>query len=903
MPKHDWVLPSATTADKLVPPIDASAQNTRSVPAADDSFANRDPDVRIGLTISEIRQRRAQFGPNTLPDARRGSFVRVLLRQFADVMVLVLLTAGAVAAIVGETIDVVVIAAIVILNAVLGAVQEHRAERALAALRTLAAPTARVRRAGEIETIPSADLVPGDVVLVEAGNLIPAELRLVDAAQLEVAEALLTGESEPVRKTTEPPPTTATALGDRCNVAFQGTTVTRGRGVGIVTATAVHTQLGQIAASLEREPTLRTPLQRRLDHVGRRLSAAAIALCAVILIGGMLAGEPFGLMLLTALSASVAAIPEALPAVVTMTLAIGARRLARQNALIRRLPAVETLGSVTFICSDKTGTLTENRIRVEALEIGSDTPLTIGGGRSPLPLGGLPRPLVEAMALSNDVSAEADGHLAGDPTEVALCRFAADAGYLKYDVGVRLPRVAELSFSSERARMTTLHRPTEGHDTIVAFTKGAPERVLPACIRQATARGVTPIDRKEVLRAAETMAGAGLRVLAIATRGLPAIPTDLASAEAELTLLGLVGLADPPRAEARDAVSLCRSAGIHVVMITGDHAATALAIARRLGIAREGTPMLTGSDLLHLSDAELSERVGDVRVYARVAPADKIRIVKALQARGELVAMTGDGVNDAPALQRADIGIAMGRSGTDVAREAAAIVLLDDNFATIVAAVREGRRIYDNIRKFIHYILAGNTGEIVALLGAPLLGMPLPLLPIQILWVNLVTDGLPGLALAAEPAERDIMKRPPRRPDESVFARGLWQNVLWGGLFLGGVTLLVEAVGLRIAKEQWRSMTFTVLTLGQMGQILALRSERQSLVGRGIFSNPALLGAIGITVVSQIAVVYVPWLQRLFRTNGLGLMELSIVVGASCAVFAALEVEKLMRRWRVEWPR
>ena len=871
-------------------PSAESPESPRRVATAD-SATRATTNVATGLTSDDVEARRTRYGPNTLPDAQRRGIALVLLAQFRDVMVILLLVAGAVAAFLGETADLAAIAIIVLLDAAFGAVQEYRAERALASLRALAAPLARVRRNGRVAMVPGSDVVPGDVVLLEAGNIVPADLRLVEASNLDVAEALLTGEAEPVHKTSASSHSSASPDDEQLDAAYQGTTVTRGRGTGIVTATGLRTRLGGIAELLRTEEEPRTPLQRRLDQLARRLSVAVVALCGVVFAAGMLRHESFTTLLMTALSMGVAAIPEALPAVVAMTLAIGARRLVRHNALIRRLPAVETLGSVTFICADKTGTLTENRMRVEA----------VADGQSPTsattPAGSLHPRLLEAMAISNDAFIASNGTVTGDPTEVALCVYAAEAGYSKHEVESRLVRIAELPFTSDRARMTTLHR-ASGDEAIVVFTKGAPERVLPDCDRWHFTKRDENFDRSAVNRLADGLARDGLRVLAVATRDAPSLPADLIDVEQHQTLLGLIGILDPPRAEARDAVALCQSAGIRVVMITGDHAATALSIAHRVGIVAGDASLLTGSQLHSLTDQELNARVRDVRVYARVSPVDKIRIVNALQSRGEFVAMTGDGVNDAPALHRANIGIAMGRGGTDVAREAAAMVLLDDNFATIVAAVREGRRIYDNIRKFIRYILACNVGEVFALVLAPFLGLPLPLLPIQILWINLVTDGLPGLALVAEPAEPDLMTRPPRPPAETVFARGMWQHVLWVGVLIGGVTLMVQAFALARHADHWRTMTFSVLTFAQMAQVLSVRSERESLFRRGILSNYALLGAVAITVGLQLAILYISPLQMVFRTEALTLSELAVVGAASGCILAAVEIEKMIRRRR-----
>jgi Ca2+-transporting ATPase len=595
---------------------------------------------------------------------------------------------------------------------------------------------------------------------------------------------------------------------------------------------------------------------------------------------------------MTALSLAVAAIPEALPAVVTVSLALGARTMARRNALVNRLPAVETLGSVTYICADKTGTLTQNRMRVEAAfvdrrRLSTGAEIACAGEAGAL--------LLQAMALSNDAERAGDGTVGGDPTEVALLVAAADAGVEKAELTATLPRVAELPFSSERARMTTVHRDGDG---LIAFTKGAPEPVLQACVAAHGVAGSGPLDAPGALAMAAKMARDGLRVLAVAMRRFDGPPGEWtpASVETGQTFLGLVGLLDPPRPEAKAAVGLCQSAGIRVVMITGDHPATAEAIARTLGISAPGDPIVTGAALVRQPAAEFAAHVRDVRVYARVAPEQKIQIVEALQRHGELVAMTGDGVNDAPALRRADIGVAMGRGGTDVARQAAHMVLLDDNFATIVSAVVEGRRIYDDIRKFVRYVLTGNSAEIWTLFLAPLVLLPTPLLPIHILWINLVTDGLPGVALAMEPAEEDVMRRPPRAPRESVFAGGLWQHVTWVGLLMGGVTLAMQAWALETSPAHWQSMTFTVLTLSQMGHLLAIRSERRPSWRLGLRSNPYLLVAVGLTFLLQMATLYVPALTAVFKTTALSAAELASCMAASAVVWLGVELEKWMIR-------
>jgi Ca2+-transporting ATPase len=849
-------------------------------------------DPSHGLHDEEARRRAEQHGPNEIRSRPGRGPWGMLLDQFKDFMILVLIAAAVVSGVIGELVDTLAIVVIVLLNAVIGFVQAWRADRAMAALKQLAAAHATVLRGGQAQVIAASELVPGDIVLLEAGNQVPADLRLIDIAQLKVDESALTGESVTVAKHAAALTHAASALGDRLNMAFKGTTATHGRGRGLVVATGMATELGKVAGLLDRDSDRSTPLQRRLAAFGKRLALAVIAICVVIFLVGVLRGESPMLMVLTAVSLAVAAIPEALPAVVTVLLALGASRMVSLNALIRRLPSVETLGSVTYICSDKTGTLTQNRMHAEMLLAGGQR--WVPGGEAP---GHEHAELLRAAALCNDASRNRGGAWQGDPTETALTQLAGDAGLDKAELERLHTRVQEQPFDAERKRMTTFHRTDEG---FIAYTKGAPESMIPLCNAQWGCDGAVPLVREAWLDAANAMAAQGLRVLALARRTHERLPEsgELEAVETGMSLLGLVGLIDPPRAEAEAAVRDCKSAGITPVMITGDHPATALAIARRLGIVdgRSAGDVLTGAELAALDDAALRQRVGTLRVYARVDPAQKIRIVEALQAQGEFVAMTGDGVNDAPALKRADIGVAMGRGGTDVAREASSLVLLDDNFATIVAAVREGRRIYDNIRKFVRYAMTGNSGEIWTIFLAPLLGLPIPLLPIHILWVNLVTDGLPGLALAAEPAERGIMRRPPRPPQESLFAHGMWQHILGVGLLIGALCLLVQAWALSNGNAHWQTMVFTVLTLSQMAHVLAIRSESESLLRLGLWSNRPLLGAVLLTFALQMATIYMPALNPIFKTEPLSLAELVLCIGASAVVFVAVEIEKWWRR-------
>jgi Ca2+-transporting ATPase len=850
----------------------------------------------IGLAGGEAARRLDRHGPNELREQASRSVWQMLIAQFSDFMILLLIAAAIISGIVGEPEDAVAIMAIVVLNAIVGFVQEYRAERALRALKQLAALKAHVVRNAQVIALPAADLVPGDLVVLEAGSVVPADLRITEAQQLRVEEAALTGESHPVEKATDALAETDAPLGDRVDMAYSGTIVTHGRGRGLVTGTGMDTELGRIANLLATTEEVRTPLQKRLARFGRQLSMIAIGICVVVFALGILRGESIVLMFLTAVSLAVAAVPESLPAVVTIGLALGAQRMVKKNALIRKLPAVETLGSVTYICSDKTGTLTQNRMHADAF-------MVEGSPQSALPppdrLAQEPwRSFVTALALSNDAGTDHSGEPLGDPTEVALYDAAREAGHDKRTLERRAPRVAELPFDSDRKCMTTFHR-FQDTNAIVAFTKGAPERVIERCTMRLAADDTIAIDAVTLLDQAEDMAGAGLRVLAIARRDWPDVPGELSpvNVERDLAFVGFVGLIDPPRPEAARAVAQCREAGITPIMITGDHPLTASAIAARLGIVDStDIRMITGRELAKIGADELAERAGALRVYARVEPAQKIRIVQALQSRGEFVAMTGDGVNDAPALKSADIGVAMGKIGTDVAREASHMVLLDDNFASIVAAVGEGRRIYENIRKFVKFVLGGNTGEIVTLLVAPLLGLPLPLLPIQILWVNLVTDGLPGLALAVEPAEKGLMNRPPRAPTESLFSGGIGVHIVWVGLLIGGLSIFTQAWSTAMGSPHWQTMVFTVLTFCQLFHVMAIRSERQSLFTLGLASNLPLLGAVLLGAALQLAVIYVPYLNDILKTQPLTAGELALCVGLPSLVLVAIEIEKWLAR-------
>jgi len=879
-----------------------------------------------GISSEEALKRLQEFGTNELKEKKKKTPLMMFLDQFRDFMILVLIAAAVISGIIGEPSDTIAIAVIVILNAIIGFVQEYRAEKAMAALKKMSAPVATVIRDGGHAAIPAAEIVPGDIVLLDAGSFIPADVRLLETAQLRIEEAALTGESVPADKHTTALHDEAIPLGDRRNMAYKGTIVAYGRGSGIVTATGMDTELGRIAKMLQEEEEVKTPLQKRLAVFGRRIAFAVLAICAVVFSIGVLRGEQPIVMFLTAISLAVAAIPEALPAVVTISLAIGARKMVKQNALIRKLPAVETLGSVTYICSDKTGTLTQNRMSVEEMYVDgrviSSQQSAISGKKNNL-ISDLPihpftdspiHLLFTALALSNDAKADRDGNVIGDPTEVALFSAARENGFDKPSREELFPRVEEIPFDSERKCMTTFHKiPTHppipplsrggegGVNRFVSFTKGAIEVLLEKSDGILKAGGTVKIDREEIYRVNERMAADGLRVLGIAMRGWDELPSDMSHANVErgLIIIGLVGIMDPPREEAKEAVSICKKAGIIPVMITGDHPNTAWAIARRIGIIEEDDVhfnTITGRELEKLSLKEFEERVEDIQVYARVAPEQKLKIVKALQDKGEFVAMTGDGVNDAPALKRADIGIAMGITGADAAKEASHMILLDDNFATIVKAVKEGRKIYDNIRKFVKYLLSTNSGEIWTLFLAPLISLPIPLLPIHILWINLMTDGLPALALSVEPAETDVMKRPPRSPKESIFAGGLGFFAIWVGLLMAALTLSVQAWSIKTGNSHWQTMVFTVLCLSQLGNALAIRSEKESLCKIGFFSNKAMLGAVSLSFALQMAAIYVPFLNPIFKTEPLSFNELMITIALSSVVFFAVELEKFFRR-------
>lgn len=838
-----------------------------------------------GLPAAEAEKRLLQDGLNEIAAAKKRPAWLMFLDQFKDIMIIILMVAAVISGLVGDITDTIVIIAIVILNAVTGFIQEYKAEKAMEALKKMAQTNAVVIRDNVHTTVSSAVLVKGDVVLLEAGNVIPADMRLMETFQLKVNESSLTGESIAVEKQAGVLKTTDLSLGDYTNMGFKGTAVANGRGRGVVVATAMNTELGKIAELLQ-EPGIQTPLQKRLAVFGRNLAYIVLFICAIIFIAGYLRGVNVVLMLLTSLSLAVAAIPEALPAVITIALSIGAKRMSKKNALIRKLPAVETLGSVTYICTDKTGTLTLNKMTVETFA-GAGLSVHKRDDAVDFSDESLQR-LMQAVALNNDVHTDKDGHTVGDPTEAALYEFAMARGFEKSTIERSFPRVAEIPFDAERKCMTTIHR---FENKYIVFTKGAMDVLM---------KKTNDVPGMEAWEAVlNTMLADGARVLGFAMKQLEQLPAAInaAAIESGLQLLGIAGIIDPPREEVRQAVLSCKEAGIMPVMITGDHPTTALTIGKRLDIIdSKADRIITGSELKDMTAAELAEVVDHIKIYARVSPEQKLDIVRALQKHGEYVAMTGDGVNDAPALKHADIGVAMGITGTDVSKEAAAMILLDDNFTTIVKAVKEGRRIFDNIRKFIRYVLTGNSAEIWVIFLTPFLNLPIPLLPIHILWINLVTDGLPGLALAAEPAEKNIMKRPPQKPGENIFANGMGIHILWVGLLLAALTIGTQAYAIHLDDAHWQTMVFTVLCTGQLMHVMAIRSETTSLFVQGVFSNRPLIFSVIFIFMLQVLIIYLPFFNVLFKTQPLSFTELLLCVAISSVVFIAVEIEKRYRR-------
>lgn len=871
-------------------------------------------DPAAGLSEEEAARRLSAHGRNELPEAPPLSPWHILAAQFMSLIVWVLIGAALVSGLLEEWIDAGAILAIVVLNGLLGFLQEYRAEQSLAALRTLAVTYARVLRGGTRLNLSSTELVPGDIIDVEAGDHVPADARLLQAVSFHTQEAALTGESTPVEKLTTALPDHDLPPADQRNMLFMGTTVTGGKGRAVVVATGSATELGRIATLMTAVPVEPTPLQRRLEQFGHVLLALSLGIVLVMFGLGVWRGEPLFDMFLTAVSLAVAAIPEGLPAIVTTTLALGVMRMVNRHALIRRLPAVETLGAATVICTDKTGTLTKNEMTVTHLAVEDLVVEVTGEGYAPVgtivggePREGALRDLLWTALLCNGASLKQSDDkwtVVGDPTEGALLVAGRKGGWVQEELERAQPLLGELPFDSDRKMMTMVRRSEE---RTVAYVKGAPDVLLGCCEEYVTKTGerrpLTESVRHSLLSVNQQFAQQALRVVALAYRVLDPEPASFEPelVERRLSFLGLAAMKDPLRPEAKAAVDLCRSAGIATVMITGDHKETALAIAREAGFASGPTQALSGLELNRLSDADLASRVRDVSVYARVSAEHKLRIVKAWRAQGAVVAMTGDGVNDAPAVREADIGIAMGVTGTDVTKDASDMVVTDDNFASIAAAVEEGRSIYANIRKSVHYLLSCNLSEVLVMLGSTVLGWPLPLLPIHILWINLVTDGFPALALAVDPKDPDVMKRPPRDPQAPLLDRRRFLTVCAQGLVMAAATLAVFGIALSIVKDEVpfaRTMTFTTLVLVQFLHAFTCRHDRYSLFQVGVASNRMLVGAVLVSALLQGAILLSSWGQEIFKVVPLRADEWAVIVGFGLLPFLVMELWKAWSRAR-----
>ena len=852
-----------------------------------------------GLSKDEVLESREKHGGNSLTEKKQKSIVAMFFSQFKNFMVIILLAAAVISGVLGEWSDTVIILIVVLLNAVIGVVQENKAEKSLEALKSLSSPSAKVLRDGKKLEIESEELVPGDIMLLDAGDFVSADGILVESASLQIEESALTGESLPVDKQTAIPEGEDLPLGDRLNNVFTSSLVTNGRGKVIVTATGMNTEIGNIAEMLQNQEEMRTPLQEKLDQLGKMLGIGALAICTIIFAIGYFQGRPALEMFLVAVSLAVAAIPEGLPAIVTIVLSLGVQRMIKKNAIIRKLPAVETLGTASVICSDKTGTLTQNKMTVtklytyNQLEDIDSVDVLEEDRRLALKIG----------LLANDSSIEeVDGEKKqlGDPTEIALVVSAENLGLLKKEHEQKMKRVEELPFDSDRKLMTTIHDDT---DHFKIFTKGAVDVILNRCTKVRIGSEIKELTegmKQEIKDVNEDMSKKALRVIALAYKEEKNIPTELTSEAVEnnLIFVGMEGMIDPPREEAKVAVAKCKAAGIRPVMITGDHKITAMAIATQLGILDESGIAIEGSDVEKMTQEQLNENVEKYSVYARVSPEHKVRIVSAWQSRGKIVAMTGDGVNDAPALKKANIGCAMGITGTDVSKQAADMILTDDNFATIVEAVEEGRSIFDNIKKSINFLLSCNLGEIVALLTTIVLGMPLPLLPIHILCVNLVTDSLPALALGVDPQEPGLMERKPRDPKKSIFADGLWASIIFQGIIIGVVTLVAFNLGNRTSIEEGRTMAFVTLTLAQLMHTFNVRSTDKSIFTVGLFTNKYLIGANLLSIFLVVILIVVPQLREIFKLTLISTEYALEVIGLSLMPIVLVEIRKVFTRAR-----
>lgn len=858
-------------------------------------FKILDTDIN-GLASEEAKRRLTYYGLNEIKSSKKKHPFSMFLNQFKDLMIIILIISAIIASILGKVVDSSVIIAIVILNAFIGFLQEYKAEKAIESLKKLAIPIVTVIRDGKTTNIPSTELVPGDVVFLEAGQIVPADMRLIESVNLKIDESILTGESIPIEKDTIKLNDPNLPLGERKNMVYQGTIVTYGRAKGLVISTGMDTEIGKIAKLLQDERDVKTPLQKRLSSFSKKLAFVILIISLIVFLAGIIKGEDVVFMLLTSISLAVAAIPEALPAVITIALAISAKKLVKQNSLIRKLPAVETLGSITYICSDKTGTLTLNKMTVE--EIFINNKIIKIDEITQQKIDDELKKFFTIMSLCNDIKKDKNGKAIGDPTEIAIYELTEKKGFNKELLDKRYPRVAEIPFDSDRKCMTTIHLDTDGmfNTKFIAITKGAVENLLSNAKNIKIENKLININLNQVHKIIEKMTSNGLRVLAYGIKLLNNLPENLSplALEKDLTLIGFIGMMDPPREEVKSAVYLCKKAGITPVMITGDHPITAMVIAKRLGILPEEgdtREVITGRELEKIPEDEFRERVEKILVYARVVPEQKLKIVKALQSKGQFVAMTGDGVNDAPALKHADIGIAMGINGTDVSKESASMILLDDNFATIVNAIKEGRRIFDNILKFIVYSMTSNAGTLCAIFLSPFFALPLPLLPVQILWMNLLTDSLPGLSLTAELPERNIMERPPKDPKEGIFSNGRGLFILKYGLIIGVLALLFQYFSF-INGFKWQTMIFSALVISRMSVVLSVRSFNDSILKIGFFTNKPLLLSIFITVILQLVIIYTPFFNTLFHTQPLNLKELFFTFMFPIIILLIIEIEK-----------
>ncbi len=855
-------------------------------------------DIHVGLTNAEAEIRKNKYGENSLKSVEKISLFKMFFNQFKDFMVIILIIASIISASLGEITDTVIILIVVVLNAILGVIQENKAEKSLEALKNLSSPIAKVIRDGNKMEIKSKDIVPGDIAVIEAGDIVAADGVLFENANLMIEEAALTGESVPVEKTTIIPQGENIPLGDRKNYVYTSSLVTYGRGKFIVTATGMRTEIGKIAEMLEKEEDMKTPLQEKLDNLGKILGVAALIICGIIFGIGYLQKRPVFEMFMTSVSLAVAAIPEGLPAIVTIVLSIGVQSMIKRNAIIRKLPAVETLGTASVICSDKTGTLTQNKMTVTKIytydELLDIDKVNTNNNREDLAL--------KIGLLCNDASLhEEDGEkkTIGDPTEIALLVAGYQHGLFKKEEENKFERVNEIPFDSDRKLMTTINRYDKNYRV---YTKGALDVLLERCDKILLDDGAVPLSdeiKSKVKKANEKMSSEALRVIALSYKDLSSLPDEITSdgLEKDLTFVGMVGMIDPPREEVKLAVKTSKEAGIRPVMITGDHKITAMAIAEELGILEADQGAIEGSTLEKMTDDELFKNIEKYSVYARVSPEHKVRIVKAWQKKEKIVAMTGDGVNDAPALKRADIGCAMGITGTDVSKEAADMILTDDNFATIVAAIEEGRTIFDNIKKSIHFLLSCNIGEVVALFISIVLKYPLPLLPIHILWVNLVTDSLPALALGLDPAEKGIMKRAPRGSNQSIFSEGLGAMIAVEGIIIGALTIIAFQIGRKESLELGRSMAFVVLSLTQLIHTFNVRSMDKSIFEIGFTTNKQLLGALLFSFILMASILFISPLRVIFKLAVIDPMHWGILIGLSLMILVLVEFAKGIKKF------